>query len=122
MIHSNIEIILIITGLATASMWLQAMAPARTLKTMNGLSVTDPVALFFARAVGLAVGSLGALILCAAFLPALRIPVLSVAILGKTGFVAAILTGAPDIGPGFRMTAIVDSICVALYVAYLAGA
>jgi hypothetical protein len=121
MIESNIEIILIVTGLVTTSMWLQAVAPARMLKTMNGLSLTDPVALFFARGLGLAIGSLGVLILCAAADPALRVPVLSVAIVGKTGFVASILATDRQIGPGFRLTAGFDSICVAIYVGYLLG-
>ena len=91
MIHDNIQIILYVTGTITASMLLQFVAPARMLKVGNQLEVSDPVALFFARAAGLAVGLQGALLIWAAVDPALRIPVVTVVAIGKSGFIGTVL-------------------------------
>ena len=97
MIHDNIQIILYVTGTITASMLLQFVAPARMLKVGNQLEVSDPVALFFARAAGLAIGLQGALLIWAAADPALRIPVVTVVAIGKTGFIGTVLLQSKSI-------------------------
>ena len=69
MIQANIQIVLFVTGGITASMLLQYLAPTRMLRVGNQLQVEDPVALFFARAAGLAIGLQGALLIWAASIP-----------------------------------------------------
>ena len=119
MLETYMTAILIVTGTATASMFLQFLTPKIALKAFNGLDVSDELTLFFARAAGLAVTSLGALLIWAGFVPALRTPVLLIAVLGKTLFVATILRNWSVVGRGFALTAAFDSVCVALYTAYL---
>lgn len=122
MIASHIEWILIITGLATASLLLQFLAPAWAVRALNGLEVSDARELFFARIAGLAIGSIGLLLLWAAWDPALRSAVLSVALLGKLGFVAVIAARPAALGSGFYLSAGFDAVAIALYAAYLLGA
>jgi hypothetical protein len=120
-IHSHIEIILYITGAATASMLLQFVAPRPALQAFGKLDVSDPVALFFARGAGLAIGILGILLIWAAVEPALRVPVMTMAAIGKSAFVATILVRFKDFTQGFLLTVIFDSACVLVYIAYLLG-
>jgi hypothetical protein len=121
MIHDNIQIILYVTGTITASMLLQFVAPARMLKVGNQLEVSDPVALFFARAAGLAIGLQGALLIWAAVDPALRIPVVTVVAIGKTGFIGTVLLQSKSISKGYVLTMVFDTACVLAYVAFLLG-
>ena len=119
MIHDNIQIILYVTGTITASMLLQFVAPARMLKVGNQLEVSDPVALFFAA--GLAIGLHGALLIWAAVDPALRMPVVTVVAMGKTGFIATVLLQSKSISKGYVLTMVFDTACVLAYVAFLFG-
>lgn len=121
MIHDNIQIILYVTGTITASMLLQFVAPARMLKVGNQLQVSDPIALFFARAAGLAIGLHGALLIWAAVDPALRIPVIAVVAIGKIGFIATVLLQPKSISKGYVLTVVFDTACVLTYVAFLLG-
>ena len=121
MIHSHIEIILYITGAATASMLLQFVAPRQALQAFGKLDVSDPVALFLARGAGLGIGILGILLIWAAVEPALRVPVMTMAAIGKAAFVATILVRFKDFTQGFLLTVVFDSACVLVYIAYLLG-
>lgn len=114
--------VLVVTGLATASLLFQFLSPRTALKLFNGLDVGDELTLFFARAAGLAVTSLGLLLVWAAFVPALRLPVLLIAVLGKSLFVVTIIRHWNLVGKGFALTAVFDSLCVVLYSAYLLSA
>ena len=126
MIESNIGIILYVTGAATASMLLQFAAPRLFVQNFNKVELRDPDALFFARGAGLAIGMLGILLIWAAGNPALRVPVMTVAIIGKSAFIAMIIsryidTGSSEFAKGFLPTVAFDSSCVLIYLVYLLG-
>lgn len=123
MIQDHIEIILYVTGAVTGSMWLQFLAPQAILRSFNGLEVSDPLALFFARVSGLVIGLLGVLLIWAGINPALRVPVVTICMLGKAVFVATALSrfGDRDFARGHLLTVIFDSVCVLLYLAFLLG-
>ena len=121
MIQSNIQIILYITGGITASVFLQFLAPALYLRTMNKVSVEGPIGLFFARAWALPVAAIGVLLIWAGIEPALRVPVILVAAVAKALFVATIFANRKAVGSGYNLTAIFDTVCVLLYAGYLLG-
>ena len=121
MIQANIQIVLFVTGGITASMLLQYLAPARMLRVGNQLQVEDPVALFFARAAGLAIGLQGALLIWAAVDPTLRIPVVTIVAIGKAGFIATVLMQPESISKGYRLTVAFDAACVLIYLLFLFG-
>lgn len=121
MIQANIQIVLLVTGAITASMLLQYLSPAQMLKVGNQLDVSDPVALFFARAAGLAIGLQGALLIWAALDPALRVPVVTIVAIGKAGFIATVLLQSKSIAKGYTLTVVFDTACVLTYLAFLVG-
>ena len=121
MIQDNIGLVLYITGAITASMLLQFLTPARVLRVGNQLEVSDPVALFFARTAGLAIGLQGALLIWAATDPALRIPVVAVVAIGKAGFIGTVLLQPKSISKGYVLTVAFDTACVLTYLAFLFG-
>ena len=122
MIQEHIDLILFVSGTLTASMLSLFLAPRAALKAFNGLEVDDEVALFFARSSGLPVGLMGVLLLWAGFEPALRVPIVAVALIGKALFVASILTTFREHARRYRLTLVVDSACVLVFAAYLLGA
>ena len=117
--ENHIDWILLVSGLATCSLFLQFLSPKRALRAFNGLNIDDDFSLFFARAFGLAVSSIGLLIIWARFEPSLRFPILSIAVVGKCLFVATVLKYWNLLGKGFALTVAFDSLCVILYSAYL---
>lgn len=121
MLADHIHVALFVTGTVTASMLLQFLAPRPVLKSFFGLEVSDEVTLFFARTQALPVALMGVLLIWAGLEPAMRTPVLVVALLGKAAFVAAILSKFRDFARGYLLTAVFDSVCVVLYAAYLLG-
>ena len=121
MIEAHIHWILGVTGLVTAAMLGQFFAPRAALRVLNGFDVKDERELFFARIAGLAIGSIGILLCWAAFEPALRTAVVTVAILGKLGFVATVALRPDSANSGFVSGAIFDAAVVALYAGFLLG-
>ena len=119
MLEAIMTPVLIVTGLVTASLLFQFLSPQTALRLCNGLEVRDDLTLFFARAAGLAVTSLGLLLVWAAFVPEIRTPILLVAVLGKSLFVVTIIRNWDLVGKGFALTVAFDSLCAALYLAYL---
>lgn len=121
MIGNHIQLILIVTGVITASMFLQFLAPRVIVRLVYGEEITDPVSLLVARHWGLLVGLIGALLVYAAFEPALRGPVVWVALIEKLALVAMLL------GPAIRKRGRVASIAAGdllmslIYALYLAG-
>ncbi len=122
MLTESIHWVLFVTGAITASMLLQFLAPRPILSSFFGLDVEDEVTLFFARTAALPVALMGVLLVWAGFEPALRTPVMVVVLAGKAAFVASILVDWSTLGRGYGLTVAFDSICVALYAAYLIGA
>ncbi len=111
--------VLMVSGFITLLAGLQYFAPGTALG-LSQLSVGDPAGLLFARHWGLMAGCFGALLLYAAYQPAVRAPVVLAAAVEKTGLVLAIFMqwDEPALA-GLHVPAIFDTVCVLLYAVWL---
>ena len=121
MIGSHIQLILIVTGVITATMFLQFLAPREIVRLMDDDVIADPVSLLVARHWGLLVGLLGALLVYAAFEPALRGPVVWVALIEKLALAGMLLSPAMRRRGRAASVAAGDLLMSLLYALYLAG-
>jgi len=121
MIATHIELILIVTGAATATMLIQFFAPLPVLRRIYGEAPTDGVSVALARHWGLLIFCVGGLLIFAAFYPPVRAPIVVFAVIEKIGLgvcvlgtslrrkgIAAVLAGA-------------DLLMALVYVLYLSG-
>ena len=121
MIATHIELILIITGAATATMLSQFFAPLPVLRLIYGEAPTDGVSVALARHWGLLIFCVGALLIYAAFYPPVRAPILVFAVIEKIGLGVCVL------GTSLRKQGIAavlaagDLLMAAVYVFYLRG-
>jgi len=90
MLSAHIELILLITGLATAGAVVLFVAPVTMLKMLFGQAPADALSLLIARHWGLLVFLVGALLVYAAYHPETRVPTLVVAIAEKAAFAIGI--------------------------------
>lgn len=120
MITENISILLIIFGSITSLMFLQLLFPRYYARTSNKISHLDGTAVFFAREAGVAITSIGALLIWAGLDPSIRFPIVLVATIGKLIFVITILSNFKEF-PGLLMTAIIDILAVVVFTLYLLG-
>jgi hypothetical protein len=95
-IEENVAIVLAVCGLATMTMAFQAVAPMRALRHSYRATVDDGLTLGLASQNGVLIAALGALLLCAAFEPALRVPVILAAGATKALFAARVLARHRD--------------------------
>jgi hypothetical protein len=121
-ITSNVGSILIITGALTASALALFVAPLWVTRRAFGETPPGPVNLAIARHWGLLLFCVGALLVYAAFHPAVRVPTVVLAAVEKAGFVACILGTSLRQRPIPLTLAIGDAVMVSLYVLYLVGA
>jgi hypothetical protein len=120
-IGAHIEIILIVSGAATAVALLQFIAPKPVLRMIFGAAPTDAVSVALARHWGLLVFLIGALLIYAAFHPAVREPAVVVAAIEKIALALGVLGTALSSRPLAAAIAFGDSIIALFYVLYLAG-
>lgn len=120
-IGSHIEGILVITGVLTASMLAQFVAPSWVVRHTFGNFSSDALTKMFARHWGLLLFCIGALLFYAAFHPCMRVPAVVLASIEKLGFVACVFgTSVRD----QRMASVMaagDAVMVILFVLYIAG-
>lgn len=90
MITSNIEAILIVTGVPTATMLAQFVAPTWMVRHTYGEPPSGAVSVDLARRWGLLLFCVGALLGYSAFHPELRAPAMVLASVEKVGFVACV--------------------------------
>jgi hypothetical protein len=121
MLAARIELILLITGLATASALVVFLAPAATMKMIFGQVPSDAVGLLIARHWGLLVGLVGTLLIYAAYHSEVRVPALIVAIVEKAAIVIGILKSSFRRRPTALVVAFADASMAAVYLLYLAG-
>jgi len=121
MIRAHIELILIVTGALTAMAVLQFIAPTPVLRMIAGEAPTDEVGLALARHWGLLIFLIGILLIYAAFHPAIREPVMVVAVVEKFALGAGVLLTSLRKYPVAVAIATGDSIIALIYVLYLAG-
>jgi hypothetical protein len=123
MITQNINIILYVTGAITACMILMFIAPKLFMKKGMNLTLRDEAGVFFAQHWGLLVFLFGALIFLSAVYPEIRKPVLIAASIEKIAIVIMVLLNLKkDFVRGMFPAAVIDSVCVILYILYLTGA
>ncbi len=121
MISANIKPILVVTGIATASIIAAFFAPAVLLNQLFAEAPTDAVSLAITRHWALLVFCIGALVIYAAYRPDLRKPVLVAAITEKIALVLGILLLPLPLKSGAYGVAASDATFTALYLLYLAG-
>src|SRR6516165_8170988 len=83
MIAAHIEVILIVSGAATAIALMQFIAPSPVLRMIYGATTKDVGSIALARHWGLLIFLIGALLIYAAFHPAVRDPVMVAAVVEK---------------------------------------
>ena len=121
MITTHIELILIVTGAATATMLSQFFAPLPVLRLIYGEAPTDVVSLALARHWGLLIFCVGVLLIYAAFYLPVRVPILVVAVIEKVAL------GVGVLGTSLRRQGIAavlaggDLLMALVYVFYLSG-
>ena len=91
MIASHIHISSLVTGVLTATLCLQALAPKLVLQSFYGKEVDDEFSLFLARSSGVPIATMGLLLIWASFFEPMQTPVMVSAIIGKGFFLLVIL-------------------------------
>lgn len=121
MIAIHIELILIVTGLATATMLSQFFAPLPVLRLIYGEAPTNGVSVALARHWGLLIFCVGAMLIYAAFYPPIRAPILVFAVVEKVGLGVCVL-GTSLYRQGITaVLAGADLLMALIYVLYLLG-
>ncbi len=121
MLAAQIEMILLITGLATAGALALFLAPVPMMKMLFGQAPADALSLLIARHWGLLVGLVGALLVYAAYHAEIRVPTLIVAIVEKAAFALGMLLSPLRRRPTVLVMALADAGMAAVYLIYLIG-
>jgi len=121
-VDHNIFWVLAVSGAATSSMLLQALAPRFAVRFIFGEEISGAAALLIARSWGAMIFVSGLLLIVSAYHPQFRLPVLLNAIAGKLGFTLLVFaSGRRYVArPAFAM-ALADLVMVALFAWYLAA-
>jgi hypothetical protein len=122
MLAAQIELILVITGLATAGALVLFLAPATMMKMLFGQASPDALSLIIARHWGLLVSLIGALLVYAAYHAEIRAPILIAAIAEKVAFALNIFISPFHRRPAVLVRALADAAMAAVYLIYLVGA
>jgi hypothetical protein len=121
-IGAHIEVILIVTGAATAAIALmQFLAPTAMLRMVCGAAPTDMASLVLARHWGLLIFLIGTLLIYAAFHPAVRDPAMVVAAIEKVALGIGVLVTSLRSHPIATTIATGDSLIALVYFLYLLG-
>src|SRR5437870_3961782 len=121
MLAARIELILLITGLATAGALVLFLAPVTMMKLLFGQAPSDALGLLIARHWGLLVCLVGALLIYAAYHAELRVPTLIVASGEKAAFALGMFTSPFRQRPTVLVMALADAGTAAVYLMYLTG-
>jgi hypothetical protein len=121
MLAAHIELILLITGLATAGALMIFLTPVPVMKLVFGQAPSDALSVFIARHWGLLVCLVGALLVYAAYDAEVRAPTLMVAIVEKAALVLGVLISPFRQRPPVLAMALADATMAAVYLAYLTG-
>jgi hypothetical protein len=116
----QIELILLLTGLATAGSLVLFLWPVTTMRVLFGQPPADALGILIARHWGLLVGLVGALLVYAAYHAEVRVPTLTVAAGEKAAFAIGALL-SPRRRPAVLVMALADAGMAAAYCLYLTG-
>ena len=119
MLAGQIELILLITGLATAGALVLFLAPVPMMKMLFGQAPADALTLLITRHWGLLVGLVGGLLVYAAYHAEIRVPTLTVAIVEKAAFALGMLISPFRRRPSVLVMALADAGMAAVYLIYL---
>ena len=119
MIAMHIELILIVTGVATATMLIQFFAPLPVLRLIYGEAPTDGVTVALARHWGLLIFCVGVLLIYAAFSPPARAPILVFAVIEKIGLGVCMLGTLLRRQGIVAVLAVADLLMALVYLLYL---
>src|SRR5216684_8337375 len=120
MLAVQIELILVITGVATAGALTLALAPDMMMNMLFGQAPSDALSLLIARHWALLVGLVGALLVYAAYHAEIRVPTLIVAIVEKAVFALGMFISPFRRRPSVLVMALADAGMAAVYLMYLA--
>lgn len=121
MMAAHVELILTITGLATAGSLLLVLAPVPMMKMLFGQAPADSLGLNIARHWALLIFLVGALIVYAAYHSEIRVPTLIVAVVEKAAFAVGVLISPFRRRPAVMVMALADAGMAALYLMILAS-
>lgn len=119
MILQYIDTVLLVIGLITSSLILQAFAPQFALSAFYGKPVEDQYTLFLARSAGIPIAMIGMLLVWASFDEIVRTPIVVAAVIGKGLFLATIFSNWQVTGKGYAFTVVVDGLSIMLLSLYL---
>lgn len=92
-IVENMELVLLVAGVLTATMFVQVLIPQTMVERAFGEVPDTPTGLLLSRNWAMLVGLGGLLLIYAAYHPETRLPILAYAILGKLAFIVMVLAG-----------------------------
>jgi hypothetical protein len=121
MLAAQIELILLITGVATAGALVLFLAPVTAMKMVFGQAPSDALSLLIARHWGLLVCLVGALLIYAAYHAEIRVPTLIVAIVEKAAFALGMFISPFRRRRTVLVMALADAGMGAVYLMYLTG-
>lgn len=121
MITSNIEVVLVVTGILTATMLVQFVAPSWTIRHTFGEIPAGAAGSVIARHWGLLLFCVGALLVYSAFHPAVRGPAVVLALVEKAGFVGCVLATSLRRRLLPLIMAATDAVMVLIFALYLTG-
>lgn len=121
MLSAQIELILWITGLATAGALVLFLAPVTMMKLLFGQAPSDARSLLIVRHWGLLICLVGALLIYAAYHVEVRVPTLMVAIVEKAVFALGVFISPFRRRRAVLVMALADAGMAAVYLMYLAG-
>ena len=121
MLATHIELILLITGLATAAILVLSLAPVPVMKVLFGQAPSDGLGILLARHWGLLVCLVGALLIYAASHEEIRVPTLIVATVEKVALVLGLLLSPFRKRPTVLAMVVADGAMATVYSLYLAG-
>jgi hypothetical protein len=121
MLAARIDLILIVTGSATAGAVVVFLAPILMMKLLFGQAPSDLLSLLIIRHWGLLVCLVGGLLIYSAYHPEVRVPALFVAIVEKAVLVIGSLASPFRRRPAVIIVALADAGMAAIYLLYLIG-
>jgi hypothetical protein len=121
MLAAHIELILLITGLATAGALALFLAPVTMMNMLFGQAPADALSLIIARHWGLLVCLVGALLVYSAYHAEIRVPTMVVAIVEKAAFALGVFITPFRRRRAVLVMALADAGMAGVYLMYLAG-
>ena len=116
---TQIDLILVLTGLATASALVLFLAPVTMMRMLFGQAPSDALSILIVRHWGLLVGLVGTLLIYAAYDADVRVPTLIVAIVEKAAFALGVFLSPFHRRPTVFVMALADAGMAAVYLIYL---